>query len=369
MLPARDKRSIIAAMTFSVVIHIVLFLCLNLNPSRPPADEAFAVMLVEPPRATLRAKEQQATPAPKQIVSPSQAPETPPPLDTTRMSERDSSTEKEQIKRGNPAAGPIKEATTKSVSTPTPPPPQTKSESPKSQSPKSSPPKAPRAATEPSLRLGGGEILAKLGTGTREKGDGTQDPAAAQPTVKRLSDLEADSTGEKQSNASPMKRLENYTPFGRSSLKNFFTGPTGTSDYLPELPDGDITLLNAKANTYAVFVRRVALQVFGALRSQSWASLPYGEIQKLRDFSIIEAVMDRTGKLERIRIQDPSGSVVFDQVVETAARKGTFDQNPPPGAALEDGKFYFAFHARTWARPAVDARGEQRWLLLGTELK
>ena len=46
-----------------------------------------------------------------------------------------------------------------------------------------------------------------------------------------------------------------------------FFGNSGSTDYLPNLPDGDITLLNTKADHFAVFVRRVAARVFAALRS------------------------------------------------------------------------------------------------------
>ena len=39
-------------------------------------------------------------------------------------------------------------------------------------------------------------------------------------------------------------------------------GPRGSADYLPNVRQGDITLLNTKADRFAPFVRRVGMRVF-----------------------------------------------------------------------------------------------------------
>ena len=158
------------------------------------------------------------------------------------------------------------------------------------------------------------------------------------------------------------KEFESTKPF-RRSLK-----PLGSSAYLPEIPDGDITLLNSKADRNAVFVRRVALQVFGAIRKRHWATLSASEISSIQQGAKIHAIMSAEGDLLKAFIETPSGSKNFDQIVKDAASEGTWDKNPPEKAKTPDGNIHFIFQARTWARFVGDNRTEKRWLLLGTGL-
>src|SRR5690606_20546577 len=83
------------------------------------------------------------------------------------------------------------------------------------------------------------------------------------------------------SHGSPMSAgsLAGYKAFSRPAGSGArFIGASGAPDHLPSLPDGDITLLNTKANQFAVFVRRVATQVFGELRLTGWESLLASDI-------------------------------------------------------------------------------------------
>ncbi|OVE79877.1 hypothetical protein BVY02_01960, partial [bacterium J17] len=139
--------------------------------------------------------------------------------------------------------------------------------------------------------------------------------------------------------------------------------------YVPDIQDGEITLLNAKADRYAVFVSRVATQVFGALRRRNWSQLTYSETKQVRRFTKIEAVMSKQGKLLSATVSDSSGSRKFDLVVEGAAKDGTWDQNPPEGAEWSDGNIHFIFASKTWSRPGPEGLGEARWILLGTGLR
>jgi len=159
-------------------------------------------------------------------------------------------------------------------------------------------------------------------------------------------------------------KLEQYTPFsGRQ-----FAGSAGVPDLLPNISDGELTLLNAKADRFAVFVRRVALQVFGALRRSNWQDVPFREVASLHDMVTVEAILSPKGKLVSTRILDRSGSALFDRVVESSARDGVWDQNPPSAAVADDGNIHFIFKSRTWARRRPDGVPEQRWLVLATGL-
>lgn len=156
-----------------------------------------------------------------------------------------------------------------------------------------------------------------------------------------------------------------YQPFRQNRLFEKF----GTPDYLPDVKEGEVTLLNAKADQHAVFVRRVAIQVFSALRAKNWAQVGFAQARQTKRFATIEAIMNREGKLISLRLTDSSGSKGFDLVLEEAVKIGVWDQNPQMSAALEDGNIYFIFQAKTWAEIIGDPGRERRWLLLATGLK
>ena len=167
--------------------------------------------------------------------------------------------------------------------------------------------------------------------------------------------------------------LPGYRPFSRPAGSGArFLGNTGNTDYLPQLPDGDITLLNAKANKFAVFVRRVATRVFSKLRASGWENLSAADIRSMKGFSTIRAVLSPEGKLLDVRLEGPSGSKRFDGVLSQAVNNGATDPHPPPGALASDGNIHFIFKARSWSQvgPSRGGRGyaEQRWLLLATGL-
>ena len=157
-------------------------------------------------------------------------------------------------------------------------------------------------------------------------------------------------------------------PFEKQSAKGLFAGPIGSPDYLPNIPDGDITLLNSKADQFAVFVRRVALQVFGAIKRKNWQELSTSELRRLNNFSTIHAKMNKEGQLVSIKLMDSSGSILFDNLVKDSVQFSARDQNPPAEAAAEDGNIHFIFKSRSWVRPTGERGLEQRWILLGTGL-
>jgi TonB family protein len=150
-------------------------------------------------------------------------------------------------------------------------------------------------------------------------------------------------------------------------------GLRGNNDYLPNLPDGDLTLLNTKANRFAVFVRRVATQVFGQLRRSGWEHLQPGDINRINDHTTVLATLSASGKLLKAELLAPSGSARFDEVVLDAVKKGAQDPHPPPGAESSDGTIKFIFKSKSWVRLSADPRGpgfgERRWILLGTGLE
>ncbi len=334
---------------FSLFVHLALVWLL----AKPPLHEVkwesepINVSFVEPP-APQPQKQQQ------QIVSPSQAETEPPKVvpDTNFRSEKDSVVPKQQLKRGDSEQAGPRVGEQQRPAPPPPPKTQPRQEPQKAKPPApAKQPPAEKAKHLPSLQdlaASEGELMQKFRNDTPEQAD----PSKAQTKSRALNDYQA------------------FTrPSGSGAA---FVGLQGSSDFLPNLPDGDITLLNAKADRYAVFVRRVATQVFAQLRLVGWDTLMSGDIRAISDFTTVYATLSPQGQLLKVTLEDGSGSSRFDNVVIEASKRGAKDSNPPPGALGDDGNIHFVFKARSWSQVGANRRtgalSERRWLLLATGL-
>jgi len=333
----------------SLVLHAVLVsVMLSSKAAHPPEVTAIEVT-IEPPAS--RAQRQQP-----QIVSPPQQPSTTPPENATKLSDVDSRTDVEKIKRGDGGGIPGARASSNQQPSQQAKPPQAQRQSPPvPKQPEALPDKQPKPSTGrrelqlKDLTLDNSTLAMKFGNNSQQ-------------------------ASQSRSAQSPSQSLSEYQAFSRPPGSGAaFLGTAGISDHLPNLPDGDITLLNAKANIYASFVRRVAVQVFTQLRSQGWERLSGQQIRQLRGFSTIEAVLAPDGKFLRAQLIESSGSDAFDSVLNLSVQNGARDPNPPPGALAKDGLIHFIFKARSWSQIGVNRRSgaptEQRWLLLATGLE
>lgn len=297
--------------------------------------------------------------SPAQMVSPPDAgKETKQPLDTAFRSDKNLTVEKQQIKRGidKQAGSQIAKSAPSKPSQASLPSPKPPAPAPKPAQPK---PAAKQAASSALASNAAGKKITEF----------TLDPK----TLIKEFGADPDPQRPSQSQQSQVQPIGSYRAFSRPSGSGArFLGQNGSPDYLPNLPDGDITLLNTKASRFAVFVRRVATQVFTQLRLNGWDSLLAQDIHSIHDFSTVRAVLDMQGKLLSVTFEGVSGSTRFDNVVKTAVSKGTQDPNPPREAAADDGNIHFIFKARSWSQFVTSARSgapvEKRWLLLATGL-
>lgn len=122
-------------------------------------------------------------------------------------------------------------------------------------------------------------------------------------------------------------------------------GPIGTPDVLPDIRQGHLTFLNAKANRFAPFVRRVALRVFQHLIILQRKNLQINDVVAAHDYSTIEAKIDTQGNLKKLIIQTRSGSYAVDEALLRACENGAWDENPPTEAVAEDGMIHFIFRS------------------------
>jgi hypothetical protein len=123
----------------------------------------------------------------------------------------------------------------------------------------------------------------------------------------------------------------------------------GTLDFIPDVREGDITLLNTKAELFAPFVRRVGLRVF-----QNLVILLRRDLDRVavsgQELVSVEAVMDPKGELLEAQIKTRSATSSFgaDQKLQRAIQEGFFDRNPPRGAESDDGNIHFLLTTRVY---------------------
>ena len=177
----------------------------------------------------------------------------------------------------------------------------------------------------------------------------------------------------KQYDTSEPLQVTDPAPFSRSSGSGArFIGINGSSDYIPGISDGDITLLNAKADKFATFVRRVATQVFYRLKQQSWSALSAADIRAAKGSAVFRAKLSPTGELKDVEFLQKSESRNFDEAVLQAIHSSARDPHPPAEAVAKDGYINFIFMAKVWVRMGTSRTGapaENRWLLLKTGLE
>jgi hypothetical protein len=313
-------------------------------PPPPPRAPAAAAPAAPAPPAP-------AIPVPqRQIVAPPEEGEEKAPENARFLSDRDNTVKEETVKRGEPLPG-------DPAARPRPPEPIAKLEAKPAPKPAAKPvaaarqPRAadaaPRAAALPNLE----QLLPQPGDLLRGGGRPAPGPAEAQPAP------------EQQVAVARGPDLLRYgDPWRRGSTRG------GTLDFLPTIREGDITLLNTKAEMFAPFVRRVAVRVF-----ENFVILlrrSYGETGTTEEFAAVEAVMDRQGNLVKLITQDRSVSIALstDRNLQAAVREGFFDRNPPSGAESADGNIHFAFQARVALVLAPDGRRIPAWALLGAGL-
>jgi len=383
-MPHTEQRDPLAIfLFFSVLLHLLLlflFPVLERQPFAPPQEQLAEVELlppepqaptprveakVEPPVAEKETpapeekkeeekQQQRQEPLPEQIVNPPDNTNDQPPEQTRLLSDRNSSTKEQTVAVGMPAPSvqqkeksqkPVKEKAEKLE--PKKPPTQLAMKKPEVKTaPK---PPVEKAIEKPSEATAKTEQLQKNLT----PGDPNA-PAAKPQLFARPDDLLSQgwlSDAGKEKDAQQAKR---QSPQGRDLIamapppaENFLNLPglTGTPDFLPDIRQGNLTLLNTKAHRFAPFVRRVAMRVFQHLIIYQRKQLNLDEVIAARDVVTVQAKMDTQGNLKKLLIQTRSGSHAVDDSLLKACTQGAWDENPPPEALSEDGFINFIFRS------------------------
>jgi TonB family protein len=130
----------------------------------------------------------------------------------------------------------------------------------------------------------------------------------------------------------------------------------GTSDYLPDLDEGEDTALNARKWKFAAFFNRVKEQI-----RQHWHAAqeyqkrdPTGAVYGGRTrFTLLRVQLKPDGTLVDVRLEQPSGVDFLDDVAVDAVKEAQPFPNPPQ-QLVESGVISFRFGF------VVDVSGETR---------
>ena len=337
-----DQSRLGWAIGLSLLLHLTLLALLPILrrlelPTIPPPS--IDVDLTQLPLASLSKPAPQAKPVPEakpapeaqpepppppilvpkqQIVAPSDAGEEKAPANSRLLSDRDNTVREEMIRRGQPAPGE----------------PQAKAK-PAAPSHVERPASPPKRAAQPNEQVASlprlDQLLPRAGDIVREGGPLLEESAPPTPAARNLF----------------------------AGQGGVFSSRGGSNDFLPTIREGDINLLNTKAERFAGFVRRVATRVFQhlerRLRTASEHSGGSG-----REFAVVEAVMNRKGQLISARLvqKESNSSLRADQELLGTARQPDvfFDSNPPSGAEASDGNIHFVLLVDLTVQSAVDPR-------------
>lgn len=320
------------ALLLSLLLHagVIALLGLSRQPYSARQLDAFLDVDVvslpppaapQPPRALAPEKAPEPAPARRlpdaQIVVPPDAGQEEPPKETRLLSDRDNTVEQQMVRRGDPDAGfeaPRPEASQpparRARAAKAPGRPETTATS----------PAAPPAMAVPGLDA----LLPSASQLAREGYGGSGSEEASEESSLPLQER---------------RDMLRYADAGRAAA-----GRRGTFDFLPDVREGDVTLLNTKAEMFAPFVRRVAQRVF-----QNQIISLRRELSRVassaQEAVSVEAIMNRRGQLVSVRVteQSTTSTASLDRHLLRACQQAFFDLNPPLDAVSADGNIHFIF--------------------------
>lgn len=130
------------------------------------------------------------------------------------------------------------------------------------------------------------------------------------------------------------------------------------NDHVPEVDEGDETLLNSREFKYATFFNRVKRGV-----SNYWnpgdayiQHDPYGNVYGVKDrYTVLNVELDASGAVRDISVSKSCGLGFLDDVAASAFHDASPFPNPPQGLLSQDGRirFQFGFYFEIGDRPAL----------------
>lgn len=145
---------------------------------------------------------------------------------------------------------------------------------------------------------------------------------------------------EARTESKPQKKINLFD----SSIMN---EKPGTLDKLNDIPSGNITLLNTKANKFAGFVRRIVTDVFNDIKRNYVPLLESRSPISTNGFAKFSTRLDKSGKQISNILKTSDLEIIIKNIVAAAIKEYANDPNPPPDAISASGTYDFEFEFYT----------------------
>jgi hypothetical protein len=331
-----DQSRLTWALIVSVLLHGLLLSLLPFVrraqltiPQLPPTID---VDLASLPKVLAKVAPAPAAPAPlaialpkQQIVSPPDAGEEKEPANTRLLSDRSNTVKEEMVHRGEPLPG------------------NPDAKQPAAERKQKAEAKRPREEVKPQAARKPAAEAAGAGTqiAALPKLDQLLPPSEEmirEGVVRPSESGAAKPAPEQEASVERKDLLGHGDPWRTGGLRG------GSIDFLPTVREGDITLLNTKADLFAPFVRRVATRVFEHLQIALRQAAQRAAGSSGREYAQVEAVMSKTGQLMSTRLLERGSNSTLGadrELLSVTKPDIFFDPNPPPGAEASDGNIHF----------------------------
>jgi len=110
---------------------------------------------------------------------------------------------------------------------------------------------------------------------------------------------------------------------------------------------GEVRLLNDKAAKFANFSQVILERIYAQLRiAEKTEEISRTKLPTDIKPVIITAIMDKSGKLTELILEQHSGKARIDQMMLNVCKKAIWYRNPPPEAVAEDGTYHLTIQGR-----------------------
>jgi hypothetical protein len=110
---------------------------------------------------------------------------------------------------------------------------------------------------------------------------------------------------------------------------------------------GEVRLLNDKAAKFANFSQVILERIYAQLRiAEKTEEISRTKLPTDIRPVVITAIMDKSGKLSELILEQHSGKARIDQMMLNVCKKAIWYRNPPPEALAEDGTYHLTIQGR-----------------------
>ena len=134
---------------------------------------------------------------------------------------------------------------------------------------------------------------------------------------------------------------------GDSGPRTFGAEPGLSRSVGTDANPAEVRLLNDKAAKFANFSQVILERIFAQLRiAERTEEISRTKLPTDIKPVVITAIMDKSGKLTELILEQHSGKARIDQMMLDVCKKAIWYRNPPPEALADDGTYHLTIQGR-----------------------